>query len=263
MIAMKSAGIIGGSEFIGNYITLKFLAEDYCIKVQVPENEKIKNDSLFKRISANRNLEVCPVELTNSQQITKFIENCEVLIHCGHPFQLDIKSSEIPVFVPFIKNTNVLLNAIQSNRSLKKVIFITSAMAFNPEYISPGEHGIDPDKKFNLKKSTIEKASFHAEKAACNILDSFPEDFFEVVYISPVEVQGNMLTNSIDSTSAGLQFLFRRKITPDMYFVRLLKRQVIDRLTNINELPDKVFLIASKQPMAKRVETKKGQVPAL
>lgn len=244
---MKYAGIIGGSKFIGNYITLKFLEEDYRVKVQVSEKEKIKNDSVFKRISVNRNLEVCPAELTNSQQINKFISDCEVVIHCGQPFQLDIKSSEIPVFVPLIRNTHILLNAIQSNKSLKKVIFITSAMAFNPGYASGRGQNSTQIQELPRKKPTSEKARFHSEKAVSGMLENFPENFFEVIYISPVEVENEMLSNSNNSTSLGLQFLFRKKITPDAYFERLLKRQAIDRLTNINELPDKVFQSATQK----------------
>jgi len=259
---MKNAGIIGGSNFIGIYITLKFLAEDYRVKVQVSEKEKIKNDSMFKRISVNRNLEICPLDLTNSKQINKFINDCDVVIHCGHPLELDIKSSEIPVFVPLIRNTNILLNAIQSNRSLKKVIFITSAMAFNPGYIYGQGQNSTQNQKLPRKNPPIEKARFHAEKAASNILGNFPEDFFEVVYISPVEVQNEMLSNSSNSTSSGLQFLFRKKITPDAYFEKLLKRQVIDRLTNIDELPDRIFQAATKKPEP-MANTKKGQLPAL
>ncbi|MFW6246010.1 MAG: NAD-dependent epimerase/dehydratase family protein [Tangfeifania sp.] len=244
---MKNAAIIGGSNFIGNYITLKFLAEDYHVKVQVPEKEKIKNDSVFKRISANRNLEVCPLELTNLKQINKFINDCEVAIHCGHPLQLDVKPSEMPVFVPLIRNTKILLNAIQSNTSLKKVIFITSAMAFNPGYIYGQNHNSAQNQELAPKNPISEKARFHAEKAVYNILNSFPEGFFEVVYISPVEVQNEVLSNSSHSTSLGLQFLFRKKITPDAYFEKLLKRQVIDRLADINELPERIFQAATQK----------------
>lgn len=244
---MKNAGIIGGSEFIGNYITLKFLAEGYRVKVQVSEKKNMKKDSVFKRISANINLEISKTELTNEQQIHKFITDCDVLIHCGQPFQLDIESVEVPIYVPLIKNTNVLLKALQSNSSLKKVIFITSAMDFNPGYFSRPEKITSQNNKQRLKSSTIEKARFHAEKAVYKILDSFPENFFEIVYISPVEVKNELLSNSTNSTSSGLQFLFRKNITPDACFDKLLKRQVIDRLTNINELPDKVFLAASQK----------------
>lgn len=259
---MKSAAIIGGSNFIGNYITLKFLAEDYHVKVQVSEKEKIKNDSVFKRISANRNLEVCPLELTNPKQINKFINDCEVVIHCGHPLELEIKSSEMPVFVPLIRNTNIFLNAIQSNTSLKKVIFITSAMAFNPGYIYGQGQNSTQIHELPLKNPTSGKARYHSEKAVNTILNSFPEDFFEVVYISPVEVQNEVLSNSSNSTSLGLQLLFRKKIVPDAYFEKLLKRQVIDRLTNINELPDRIFQAATQKPEP-MTENEKGQLPAL
>ena len=37
---MRKIGILGGAEFIGCYITLKFLAEDYLVKVQVSQKKK-------------------------------------------------------------------------------------------------------------------------------------------------------------------------------------------------------------------------------
>ena len=260
---MKTAGIIGGSKFIGNYITLKFLAEGFRVKVQVSENEILKKEAVFGRICANWNLEISETELTDSQQINQFIEDCEVLIHCGHPFQLDIQPSNVPVFVPLIRNTNVLFKAIQNNQSLKKVIFISSAIAFNPGYNSNAGQISDGNKNHQLKNSTIEKARFHAQKAVSKILESFPDDFFEIIYISPVEVRNELLSNSTGSTSSGLQFLFRNKIAPDAFFDKLLKRQVIDRLTNIDELPDKVFLNAFQNQAVSRPQIKEGQLRAL
>jgi hypothetical protein len=260
---MKTAGIIGGSKFIGNYITLKFLAEGFRVKVQVSEKEPQNKDSVFQRICANRNLEISKMELTTPQQIHEFTENCEVLVHCGHPFQLALQSSEIPVFVPIIRNTNILLKSVQNNPSLKKIIFITSVMIFNQGNSPDGKQPPEKNKNHVTKKNIINKARFHAEKAVANILSSFPDNFFEIIYISPVEVRNNLLTNSTESTSSGLQFLFRNKFTPDAFFEKLLKRQSIDRLTNIDELPDKVFFTASQISSASRPETKKGQMLAL
>lgn len=245
---MKTAGIIGGSNLLGNYVTLKFLEEDFRVKVQISEKEKIKNDSVFKRITAHRNLEVCPVELTNPEQINSFIKDCEVIIHCGEPFRLNINSSEIPVFVPITRNTQFLFNAVKNSSSLCKVIFITSAMAFNQGNTIEMGQNISHAKKIQRKNPAVEKARFHAEKAVSNILDNYPKEFFKVVYISPVEVDNGTLSNSKNSTSSGLQYLFSEKITSDVYFEKLLKRQVLDRLTNINELPDMIFQAATKKP---------------
>ncbi len=261
---MMKAGIIGGSEFIGCNILLKFLVEDYRVKVQISGKTRMKRNPLFQNICKNRNLEISETELTDVADFQMFIEDCDIIVHCGQPFRLDIKTSEVPIYVPLIKGTGNLLKALQNNNSVRKAIFITSATAFNPDYSSlSGLHKTAKnDSGRKVKISEVEKAKYHAEKAVSKMLDSFPGNLFEVVYISPVEVKDYALSNSNASTSSGLQFLFRKKITPDPSFQKILKRQAIDNFTTIDELPDKVFRAAKSEKTENMPAIKNGQLTA-
>lgn len=252
---MKKAGIIGGSQFIGTFITLKFLTEDFRVKVHVSANKKKQKDALFQNLSSNQNLEIFRTELDRVSDFEHFIKDCEIIVHCGHPFHLDVKSSDVPIYVPQIKGTSFLLSALQKNTSVKKVIFVTSVMALKPYYTDNSGFGRNEIKENRLQ---IGKAKYHAEKVAAKMLDSFPANFFDIIYISPVEVKNQLLSNSTDSTSSGLQFLFRKKITPDPFFQKLLGRQVIDKLTNIDDLPDSVYNAARTLVTQNKFETKMG-----
>lgn len=257
---MKKAGIIGGSELIGSDISLKFLAEDYKVKVQISNKKQIKKDPLFQNISKNQNLEFHETDLTSPEQIQNFIKDCELIIHCGDPICLNKKSSEIPVYAPVIKQTGNLFKAIQKSESIKKVIFITSATAFNPEYsIAKTEEN---NSVVKAKNNLVDNAKFHATKAIYNVLASLPDNLFEVIFISPVEVRNHQLSSSAVSTATGLQFLFRKKITPDPFFQKLMERQVINRLTNIEELSEKVFQAAVFNEMNESSKIKNGQMSA-
>lgn len=240
---MKKAGIIGGSDLIGSYISLKFLAEDYKVKVQISNKRQIKKDPLFENISTNQNIEFHETDLINTEQVLYFIKDCELIIHCGDPIPLNIKSSETMVYVPVIKHSGTLFKAIQKSSSVKKVIFITCATTLNPDYTSTNT--VRYDGTLKAKNDQVDKAKFHASKAIYKVLDSLPENLCEVIFVSPVEVRNHQLTSSTDSTTTGLQFLYRKRIKPDPFFQKLLERQVIDRFTNIEELPEKVFQAAA------------------
>ncbi|WP_319503382.1 NAD-dependent epimerase/dehydratase family protein [uncultured Draconibacterium sp.] len=258
---MKKAGVIGGSDLIGSYISLMFLAEDYKVKVQISNKRQIKKDPLFKNISINQNIEFHETDLTNAEQVQNFIKDCELVIHCGDPICLDVKSAETKVYAPVIKNSGILFKALQKSNSIRKVIFITCATAFNPGYISPKTERYDHT--LNAQNNQVDKAKFHASKAIYKVLNSLPDDLCKVIFISPVEVRNHQLSSSTDSTTTGLQFLFRKKITPDPFFQKLLEKQeVIERSTSIEELPEKVFQAVATDEMTQSLKIKNGQMIA-
>lgn len=257
---MKKVGIIGGSELIGSCLSLKFLAEDYKVKVQVSNKRKLKKDPLFENISTNQNLDFYEVDTTNEDEVHNFIEDCELIIHCGEPVCLNLESSETPIFAPVTKQTGNLFKAIQKCKSIKKVIFITSAAAFNSCYSSTNTEG---DQVVIIAKNNQgDNAKVHARKAICKVFDTLPANLFEVIFTSPIEVKNHQLSCSMESTTNGLQLLFRKKITPDPYFQKLLERQVIQSHTNIEELPEKVFQTAAIEKMNESLKIKNGQLSA-
>jgi hypothetical protein len=240
---MKKIGILGGAEFIGCYITLKFLAENYLVKVQVSQKRKVIGTPFFDRISGNNNLEVCKMDLEDGPQLRNFVSECEILIHCGTPLKLGLKNSDIQLYVPVIKNTGKLMKIVSTTPWVKKVIFITSAAVLNPGKQTRREfkRNISANPTIPETNKQLNRALLHAEKSVCETVNNFSDDFFEVIYISPIEVKNNELSNSRGSTEKGLQYLFKSNIKPDPYFQRILKRKKMDSMGNVNELPERIF----------------------
>ncbi|MGM0619668.1 MAG: NAD-dependent epimerase/dehydratase family protein [Bacteroidota bacterium] len=240
---MKKIGILGGAEFIGCYITLKLLAEDYHVKVQISQKRNTISPPFFDRISGNSNIKVCKIDLNDATQLQNFISDCEILIHCGTPLKLGIENFDTQLYVPVIKNTGRLMKIVSTNPRVKKMIFITSAAVFNPgqPFRRNLKRKISGDSTYLENSRQLNKALLHAEKSVFETINNFSDDFFEVIYISPIEVKNNELSNSRGSTEKGLQYLFKSNIKPDPYFQRILKQKKLDSMGNVDELPERIF----------------------
>ncbi len=249
----KKAAIIGGLEFIGSYIILKFLAEGYTVKIQVSRKSKYKNDPFFRNICSNGNLKVFTLDLENPADLQSFVEDCEVIVHCGYPFKLELEAVSKSVYVPVIKGTRNLLKAIKTSDMVQKVIFITSVAALHSEFISPKKSGGTEKNKLggnNTQHTLIERAKYHANKAEYKMIDDFPESLFEIIYVYPFVVNDPFsYTNSHITSSLGLKFIFKKNITRDTCFQKIVKRHILDRIENINDLPDRIFTAATRNDL--------------
>lgn len=233
---MKTAGIIGGMDFIGCYITLKFLSEDYRVKVPV-SNLTQKNGLLnMECLLANENLEICKTNLDDFFDLKEFMQGCDLIVHCGNPKKLGEKMNGNFLYITQIKGTAQLLKATRQIPSVEKIIFITSPAIYN---ISPRESLVRTDK--TAENESFKKARFHADLAIQNLLEDFPEDFFEIFIMAPAEIKDNTLLNSSESISSGLQFLFRNITDHDPVLQKLFKRNLMQTMVDIQQLPEKVF----------------------
>ncbi len=236
---MKTAGIIGGLDFLGCDITLKFLAENYRVKVLVPLWTKNYKPVINTGLKAGDNLEIFCMDMDNHVQLTSFIKDCDCLIHCGRPYELEVKTKVGPVYVPLITDTGNILKAVAKAPVRGKIVFLTSVGIFNNSSsdFSSDIHKISSESK----NDTWKQAFYHSEMVIDNALGKFSNNRFEVIIVSPVVVIKNMLMNTQDSTLAGLQFLFKNKIDNDKVFKKLVKRNLMETMLEVNELPDKVF----------------------
>ncbi len=233
---MKTAGIIGGMDFIGCYITLKFLAEDYRVKVPVSSSPKKGGLLNMQSLLANENLEICKNNMEDIHRLKDFMQGCDIIVHCGSPKKLGEKINGNLLYITHIKGTAQLLNAAKQVPSVEKIIFITSPAIYN---ISPGESLVRTDK--TAENESFKKARFHADYAIQNLLEDFPEDFFEIIIMAPAEVKDNILLSNSESTSAGLQFLFRNVTDHDPVLQKLFKRNLMQTMVDIQQLPEKVY----------------------
>jgi len=205
--------------------------------------KKVIITPFFDRISGNNNLEVCKMDMENGTQLRNFVSECEILIHCGTPLKLSLKNSDIQLYVPVIKNTGRLMKIVSTTPWVKKVIFITSAAVLTPGKQPRREfkRNISGNSTIPEKSKQLNSALLHAEKSICETVNNFSDDFFEVIYISPIEVKNNELSNSRDSTEKGLRYLFKNNIKPDPYFQKILNRNKLNTMGNVDELPERIF----------------------
>jgi len=250
---MKRVGIIGGSGFIGSYITRKFLKKGYNVKVSatdIKKSEKFRH--LFNLKNAD-NLNISAMKVEDIKDLEDFIYDCDILIHGGTPFQLDVKDPKTELFDPTINGTKNFLEAISSVPSLKKVVFIASVAAFNTNFPmpaggkSPTDTFSETDDPFISEEShPYAQAKFIAQRAVEKFIAVNPNLDFEITTVSPVMVMGKALSNREDSTSTGLQFLFKNRIAPNPFIEMFYENDTKFALVDVRDVARGVFKAATK-----------------
>lgn len=214
---MKKAGIIGGSGFIGSYITKKFLEQGYQVKVSttnISREDKYEHLMTFKN---SENLYISELNVTDKDTLKEFVSDCDIIVHGGTPFKLYFKDAQTELFDPTIKGTEIFLNIVNTSPSIEKVVFIASVAGWNTNFPFPAE-----DKNFtdtvdehetrfiSPKSHPYAQAKFIANKTVEKFIQDNPNTHFEISSVSPVAVMGKALSKREDSTSNNLQFLLKK-----------------------------------------------------
>jgi nucleoside-diphosphate-sugar epimerase len=221
---MKEVGIIGGSGFIGSYNTKKFLDEGYKVKISTTDLSKKEKYEHLLSLKNAENLEITQLDVENKQELLDFLKDCEIVIHGGTPFQLDVKDLQKELFDPTIKGTENFLEAVLKTPGIEKVVFIASVAAYNtsfpflPQGKKEGDQITEEDAPFMSEEGIpYAQAKFIANQAVNKFIADHPDLSFEISSVSPVGVMGKSLSNRQDSTSTGIQFLFKNKIAPNPF----------------------------------------------
>jgi dihydroflavonol-4-reductase len=242
---MNQIGIIGGLDFMGCDITLKFLADNYRVKVAVFSPSRGERPLIRTGISEHRNLEIWRFDPDDSYQLREFVRSSTVLIHCGLPLKLFENSEGIPIYVPIIQKTSVILGIVRETSTVKKVIFLASPVMhdFVDRFYSSGTFSATEESGAGrcISNHNAGKASFHANRLVQNIIRAFSANHLEIITVSPAGVKNNCLFNSREITSAGLKFLFVNKISHDPLFQRLNRVNILSTLWNVSDIPEMVF----------------------
>ena len=249
---MKRVGIIGGSGFIGSYITRKFLKEGYNVKVSVTDIKKSEKFRHLFKLKNSDNLNISAMKVEDTKDLEGFIDDCDILIHGGTPFQLDIKDPKTELFDPTIIGTENFLEAISSSSSLEKVVFIASVAAFNTNFPMPAGGKTPTDTYFETDDAFISEeghpyaqAKFIAQRTVEKFIDENSNLNFEITTVSPVMVMGKALSNREDSTSTGLQFLFKNRIAPNPFIEMLYENDTEFAMVSVRDVARGVFKAAT------------------
>ena len=249
---MKTVGIIGDSGFIGSYTTQKFLNEGYRVKVSTTDISNKEKYIHLKGLPHAENLEIIPLNVENKEQLRHFVNGCETIVHGGTPFQLDFKDAQTELFDPTIKGTENFLEVISKTPSVKKVVLIASVAAWNTNFPLPAGSKTPTD-TFSEKDTPFmsedghpyAQAKFIANSTVNEFIEKHPNPNFEITSVSPVMVMGKSLSNREDSTSTGLQFLFKNKIAPNPFIQMFYDNDVEFAIVDVRDVAEGVFKAAT------------------
>jgi dihydroflavonol-4-reductase len=249
---MKKVGIIGGSGFIGSYNTQKFLDEGYSVKVSTTDISKKEKYEHLLNLKNAEHLEIVQLDVENKQELNDFLQDCKVVIHGGTPFQLDVKDLQKDLFDPTIKGTENFLEAVLNTPVIEKVVFIASVAAYNTNFPflpggkTEGDQITEKDEPFMSEEGIpYAQAKFIANQTVDKFIADHPKLSFEITSVSPVGVMGKSLSNRQDSTSTGIQFLFKNKIAPNPFIQMIYDVDVSWALVDVEDVAEAIYKAAT------------------
>lgn len=249
---MKTVGITGGSGFIGSYNTKKFLENGYHVKVSVTDISKKEKYAHLLELKNAENLEIVELNVENKSALFDFLQGCDLVVHGGTPFQLEVNDLQKDLFDPTIKGTENFLEAVSKTPQIEKVVFIASVAAYNtsfpflPEGKNEGEQITENDAPFMSEEGIpYAQAKFMANQTVNKYIADHPNLGFEITSVSPVGVMGKSLSTREDSTSTGIQFLFKNKIAPNPFIQMIYDLDVLWALVDVEDVAEAIFKAAT------------------
>lgn len=249
---MKTVGIIGGAGFIGSHVTRQFLENGFKVKVSAMGISNKKKICAPVPPPTRENLEIVPLDVQNIAQLKAFAAGCDILVHSGTPFQLEVEDVQRDLLDPTIKGTENFLQVVSETPTVKKVVFVASVAAHNTDFPMPAP-GFAPDHIFTEKDKPYGsqeshpycQAKYHADQAVRKFTQENPAPGFDIVTVSPVGVMGNQLSGREDSTSMGVQFLFKNKLAPNPFIQMFYDQDVYWALVDVADVAESVYKAAT------------------
>jgi len=89
------------------------------------------------------------------------------------------------------------------------------------------------------------QAKFIANQVVNEFIKNHPNLDFEITSVSPVMVMGKSLSNREDSTSTGIQFLFKNKIAPNPFIQMFYDTDLPLAIVNVQDVAKCIFKTAT------------------
>jgi nucleoside-diphosphate-sugar epimerase len=248
---MKTVGIIGGSGYIGSHITKKFLEEGHRVRVGTTDLTKTEKYQHLMRLPNADRLEVVQLDLEKKNELGPFLQDCNIVVHGGTPFQLEVADPQRDLFDPTIKGTENFLEAIQHVPTIEKVVIIASVAAYNTDFpMLPGgkvagDQVSEKDAPYMSKEShPYAQAKFIANGTVSKFISDNPKLHFEITSVSPVGVMGPALSQRADSTSMGVQHLFKNWIAPNPFIQMFYDNDIEWAIVDVADVAEGVYKAA-------------------
>lgn len=249
---MKKVGIIGGSGFIGSYITKIFLGNGYAVRVSSTDiSNKEKYQHLMNLENAGR-LEVVGLNVEDKEALRDFVKGCDLVVHSGTPFQLNVQDPQKELFDPTINGTENFLEVVSQTQGIEKVLLVGSVASWNTNFPMPagGKSFTDifdeTDTRFiSTESHPYAQAKYLAHQTVEKFIHENAGLSFEITSVSPVMVMGRSLSQRSDSTSGGLQFLIKNRIAPDAFIQFMYDNDVPLTIVDVEDVAQAIFNAAT------------------
>jgi hypothetical protein len=249
---MKKVGIIGGSGFIGSHITQRFLENGFEVKVSATDITKQEKYEHLMELNHSDHLYISELNVENKAQLKEFVKDCDIVVHGGTPFQLDVKDAKSELFDPTIKGTENFLEVINETPTVDKVVLIASVAAWNTNFPFPAGGRI-PSDTFSEKNTAFmsdeshpyAQAKFIANQTVNDYIKTHPDLDFEITSVSPVGVFGKSLSQREDSVSTGLQYLIKNNLAPNPYIQMFYDTDVEMAIVNVQDVATAIYKAAT------------------
>jgi dihydroflavonol-4-reductase len=249
---MKTIGIIGGAGFIGSYNTKKFLENGYKVKVSATDLSNKEKYAHLAALPNAENLELVQMNVEDKTSLGDFLKGCQVVIHGGTPFQLDVKEPKAELFDPTIEGTKNFLELARQTEGLEQIVFIASVAAYNTDFPMLPKGKVEGDQiteadapHWNDESHPYAQAKFIANQVVNDFMVVNPDLSFEITTVSPVGVMGKSLSSRQDSTSTGIQFLFKNKIAPNPFIQMLYDMDISWALVDVEDVAEAIYKIVN------------------
>lgn len=248
---MKVAGIIGGSGFIGSHVTKRFLADGFGVRASTTDLGDRTKYAHLGSLQDSENLEVRELDCRDLDATCDFVQGLDIVIHCGTPFQLEFEDPQTELLEPTITGTTNVLQAVSEEQSVTSVVIVASVGAYNTSYPMPipgrpvdGVCTEDDEPYFSPNDHPYAQAKYYADQAVRRFVAGGPRSGLDVVSVYPVGVMGAALSNREDSTSSGLQFLFRNRIAPNPFVEMLYEVDAEFAIVDVRDVAEGIFQAA-------------------
>ncbi|HYO23207.1 MAG TPA: NAD-dependent epimerase/dehydratase family protein [Flavisolibacter sp.] len=249
---MQKVGIIGGSGFIGSHITKKFLEENYKVRVSATDLSNKEKYQHLRNFTSSGNLELFQLNTQNDNELKEFVNGCDILVHCGTPFQLDVADVQKDLLDPTIKGTENFLKVVSGSPEVKKVIIVASVAAINPSFPFPAAENL-PDHLYaetdvpvvNEMTHPYSQAKYYADQMVRNFIRDNPALDTEIISVFPTFVVGNQLSDRKDSTSAGMQFLIKNKLSPNPFMEAVFQYDIAFAMVDVRDVAQSIYRAAT------------------
>jgi dihydroflavonol-4-reductase len=248
---MKTAGIIGASGFIGSHVTQRFLADGFRVR---GSTTSIADTAKYAHLSSLRNsdnFELRELDCRDLDAAREFVRGLEIVIHCGTPFQLVFEDPQTELLEPTIRGTTNVLQAVSEEETVTGAVIVASVGALNTAYPMPipgrpeGHVCTEDDEPyFSADDHPYAQAKYYADQAVRSFLAMSPRKGLDIVSVYPVGVMGASLSSREDSTSSGMQFLFRNRIAPNPFVQMLYDVDAEFGIVDVRDVAEGIFQAA-------------------